>query len=69
MQFKCTAEVEAPNANMHKFNGTISLNSTGNNSNDKKSLNLNNVAYRGMSLRNSEWIIGLVIYTGSHTRI
>ena len=67
--FKPSVEVEAPNANMHKFNGAITFDLVSEETDQKKSLSLKNIALRGMSLRNTEWIVGLVVYSGADTKI
>lgn len=67
--FKPSVSVEAPNANMHKFNGNITFKLVDAEENATKSLSLKNVALRGMSLRNTEWIVGLVLFSGADTKI
>ena len=63
-EFKCKANVEAPNANLHSLNGSISFKGDGESEDSSRSLSLKNVAFRGMSLRNTEWVVGMVMYTG-----
>ena len=36
---------------------------------DKISLSHENILLRGSSLRNTDWVIGVVVYTGHDTRI
>ena len=48
----------APNNSIYKFEGTIDLRG------ETSSLGPENVLLRGMSLKNTHFIIGLVIYTG-----
>lgn len=72
-------QIEGPNNRIYKFDGsyiTSGSNSSGNLSNDfdlananHVSLNNNNVALRGMSLRNTEFVIGVVVYTGHDSKI
>jgi len=36
---------------------------------EKISLSVENLLLRGSSLRNTDWVIGVVVYTGHDTRI
>lgn len=54
---------ENPNTLIYKFEGTYSL------SNRSFSLSSENVVLRGSSLRNTEYIVGVVVYTGHQTKI
>lgn len=54
---------EAPNEQLYKFEGTITI------GNDTYSLDHNSLMLRGTSLRNTDWVWGLVIYSGHDTRI
>jgi len=70
-----TINCEHPNNRIYKFDGNFQLGNgvaraselSGNG--EKVSLSANNVVLRGMSLRNTERIIGCVVYTGHDTKI
>lgn len=63
-KFKGTLVCEAPNDQLYKFEGTITTP-------DKVtySLDHNSMLLRGTSLRNTEWVYGIVIYTGHDSKI
>jgi phospholipid-transporting ATPase len=56
-------ECEPPNEFLYRFNGSLSLgeNSIG--------LGFDQLLLRGSSLRTTDWIYGLVVYTGHETKI
>lgn len=60
---------ESPNDQLYKFEGTLNLGSENPLANDAFSLDHNNLLLRGTSLKNTEWIYGLVVYSGHDTRI
>jgi phospholipid-transporting ATPase len=60
---------ESPNDQLYKFEGTLNLGSENPLANDAFSLDHNNILLRGTSLKNTEWIYGLVVYSGHDTRI
>lgn len=66
---------EPPHANLYNYNGVVRWNQA-----DKKDpskpptpmaepVTINNVLLRGCSLRNTEWILGVIIFTGQETKI
>ena len=55
---------ESPNDQLYKFEGTFTTPNS-----DTYSLDHNNLMLRGTSLKNTEWVYGLVVYTGHDTRI
>ena len=59
----CYICVEPPNPNIYKINGLLFLNG------EKKVFNQNNVAVRGAILKNTQFVYGIVIYTGEETKI
>ena len=59
-------EVEQPNKNIYEINGSIIFNGQKEN---KKYFNIKNVAIRGAKLKNTEFIYGIIIYTGNDTKI
>ena len=62
---KLSITAEAPNSNLYRFNGhlTVGLDGT------KLPLTANNFLLRGSSLRNTSYIYGVVIYTGADTKL
>lgn len=63
---------EAPDVNMFKYNAAVELHD-GQVDQEGKPLtspvNLNTVLLRGCVLRNTEWVIGVVVFTGIDTKI
>eukprot|EP00352_Strombidinopsis_acuminata_P000459 CAMPEP_0176348704 /NCGR_PEP_ID=MMETSP0126-20121128/8074_1 /TAXON_ID=141414 ORGANISM="Strombidinopsis acuminatum, Strain SPMC142" /NCGR_SAMPLE_ID=MMETSP0126 /ASSEMBLY_ACC=CAM_ASM_000229 /LENGTH=101 /DNA_ID=CAMNT_0017697647 /DNA_START=574 /DNA_END=879 /DNA_ORIENTATION=- len=54
-----------PNDQIYEFEGILNVGNT----NKKVSLSYENFLLRGSSLRNTDWIYGIVTYTGHDTRI
>eukprot|EP01084_Bolivina_argentea_P312959 541860_1 len=63
LQFKL--ECEAPNENINKWNGVLYFY----NSSESISCNIKQMILRGCTLRNTDWIIGIVVFTGIETKI
>ena len=64
-ELKGFAYCELPNDQIYKFEGSVSLLKY----NHKVSVNPKSVLLRGSSLKNTEWIAGLVCYAGHQTKI
>lgn len=67
-------ECDPPNAQLYSFRGTLhyeDYDESGNllNNDEKEAIKYNNVLLRGSILRNTKWVIGVVVYTGSETKI
>ncbi|WFD34996.1 P-type phospholipid transporter [Malassezia cuniculi] len=64
-------EIEPQNTDMYRFNGSVhfpeDLDEDGNPI--QSPITLNNVILRGCSVRNTEWVIGLVVMTGFDTKV
>jgi phospholipid-translocating ATPase len=58
-------QYELPNKDLYKFEGNICLGDAG----SPTSVSNDNILLRGMALRNTECIYGLVVYTGRETKI
>lgn len=58
-------ECEKPNEWIYKFFGTLQLNSMS----ETIALDIDQVLLRGSSLRNTEWVYGVAIYTGHETKV
>ena len=56
-------ECETPNAATNKFSGTLHIEGK-----ESVALSMTNVLLRGSSLRNTEYVLGLVINTGRDTK-
>lgn len=68
--------IDGPNNLIYKFDGNLEvpstsqlLSSTSGTDMDQIPLSNDNVLLRGMSLRNTESVIGIVVYTGHETKI
>jgi len=55
---------EAPNDFLYKFEGNITFNDT-----NTYALDHTQLLIRGSSLKNTEWVYGLIVYTGHDTKI
>ncbi|XP_052675449.1 phospholipid-transporting ATPase VB-like isoform X2 [Crassostrea angulata] len=62
-KFKYSVECELPNAEIYKFNGYIKL-ETG----EKVSLNKDNLLLRGCTIKNTDFVEGIVLYAGHETK-
>lgn len=54
--FQC----EPPHENINGFKGSFSYGREG----EKRPLFLDNILLRGCALRNTDWVVGFVVYTG-----
>jgi hypothetical protein len=55
---------EQPNDSIHTFGGRLCLDG-----HDDKSVGVNNLILRGCTLRNTRWVLGLVVFTGAETKV
>lgn len=66
---------EAPHLNLYSYNGAVRWEQIDSDapgtpgSEMVEPITISNVMLRGCSLRNTEWVLGVVIYTGSDTKI
>jgi len=58
-------QCEQPNSNLYKFNGNIKLASH----QQASPLNLSSLLLRGAKLMNTDWICGVVVYSGHETKL
>ena len=67
MQVEC----EFPNNNLHNFRGRVGIKKPGKDAHFEKimPIQMSQMLLRGCMLKNSHYIYGLVVYTGSETRI
>ncbi|UJR34869.1 hypothetical protein I4U23_027647 [Adineta vaga] len=61
--FNGEIECELPNNNLNKFQGNLKWN------NQIYSLKNENILLRGTRLRNTQWVVGIVCYAGSDTKL
>ncbi|KAJ3166505.1 hypothetical protein HDU88_003374 [Geranomyces variabilis] len=75
-----TIEVESPTLNLYTFNGTLTLKAPMASVKDPEAtpgmtphgtlpLNIQNILLRGSTLRNTEWVLGVVLFTGPDTKV
>nr|CAG8507514.1 1340_t:CDS:10 [Entrophospora candida] len=62
-------ESEPPNVNLYTFNGVLHWIVKDGADIKTEPISINDVLLRGCVLRNTEWVIGLVLYTGTDTKI
>lgn len=67
MNLDFEVDSEGPHPNLYAYEGCVSYSEHG--EAKKESTTINNLILRGCSLRNTKWIIGMVIYTGSDSKI
>ncbi|KAF8844450.1 phospholipid-translocating P-type ATPase [Paxillus ammoniavirescens] len=58
-----TVECDRPDTNMYRFNAAVSRNA------QRSPVDLQMVLLRGTVLRNTQWVIGVVLFTGIDTKI
>jgi len=64
-KFSGLIECDEPNNNLYDFNGNIKIDGQ----HEKLALGLGQTLLRGCMLRNTEWALGVVVYTGHETKI
>lgn len=65
--FSCEIYAEKPNADINKFVGKISVRTEGLKAHNE--LSQKNLFLRGTKLKNTEWVVGVAVYTGVNTKI
>ena len=65
MQVEC----EFPNSNLHNFRGRVGITKPGDSKERMAPIAMSQMLLRGCLLKNSNFIYGLVVYTGRETRI
>ena len=56
---------EQPNVDMYSFSGQLNRSKTS----ESQSLSIDNVVWRGCTIRNTEWMAGLVVYAGQECKV
>jgi len=64
----CNIACDLPNSKLHSFKGTLLVNSRRYGPR-RIPLITRNIVLRGSQLRNTEWVVGLVVYTGMETKM
>ncbi|KAG8762538.1 hypothetical protein FRC15_008453, partial [Serendipita sp. 397] len=63
-------DADRPETNMYRLNAKITaLNEKGEDEGKAEPIDLNTVLLRGTVLRNTDWVIGIVLFTGGDTKI
>lgn len=60
---------EGPHPNLYSYEGSIQYYDEENKELRQDTITLNNMLLRGCSLRNTKWAVGMVVFTGSDTKI
>lgn len=61
---------EAPHANLYNYNGVLKYMPAGDKAETKQeAITINELLLRGCSIRNTKWVIGMVVFTGEDTKI
>lgn len=69
-RIKCWIECDSPNPNLYSFKGVMHYPNYQQTEQEKlESITIDNALFRGSTLRNTKWVIGIVLYTGSETKI
>ncbi len=68
-KLKGKIECDQPNCNIYSVNGTVLVQVEGDSTEKRAFIKIDNVLLRGTSLKNVDWVYGLVLYTGRDTKI
>lgn len=60
---------EGPHSNLYTYNGNIEYYDETTGELSKEAITINNLLLRGYSLRNTKWVIAIVVFTGPDTKI
>lgn len=60
---------EPPHQNLYLYNGVLRYTDPNNGDSRKEGVTINELLLRGCTVRNTAWIIGLVVFTGPDTKI
>ncbi|KAG6829409.1 hypothetical protein H0H92_004611 [Tricholoma furcatifolium] len=60
---------EPPHQNLYLYHGILRYKDTTNGEQKQESVTINELLLRGCTLRNTNWVIGLVVFTGADTKI
>ncbi|CAD0111107.1 unnamed protein product [Aureobasidium uvarum] len=68
-------ESEPPHANLYSYSGAVRWKQHGSKNSEVEAadmaepVSINNMLLRGCSIRNTEWVLGIVVFTGEETKI
>ncbi|RDB16619.1 Phospholipid-transporting ATPase DNF1 [Hypsizygus marmoreus] len=60
---------EPPHQNLYLYHGVLRYKDTGTGEQKQEPVTINELLLRGCSIRNTNWVIGLVVFTGADTKI
>ncbi|ORX86604.1 phospholipid-translocating P-type ATPase [Anaeromyces robustus] len=65
---ECYLDADAPNNNLYTFKGVLHMIDKNTDEETQTLCTINSMLLRDCILKNTEWVIGLVVYTGFHTK-
>ncbi|OUM56786.1 hypothetical protein PIROE2DRAFT_49242, partial [Piromyces sp. E2] len=65
---ECYLDADAPNNNLYTFKGVLHMFDRETEEENQTLCTINSMLLRDCILKNTEWVIGLVVYTGFHTK-
>jgi len=65
---QCFLDADAPNNNLYTFKGVLHMIDKDTGEENQTLCTINSMLLRDCILKNTEWVIGLVVYTGFHTK-
>jgi magnesium-transporting ATPase (P-type) len=68
-QLRGSAAYELPSPDLHRCNGNLTVRHAQRSDTQQCPFSVDEVVWRGTSLRNTDWVVGIVLYTGPDTRI
>lgn len=66
---KFVLDSEAPHAGLYAYHGVIRFSENSTSGTRTETVGINELLLRGCILRNTQWVVGLVVYTGQDTKI
>lgn len=69
LNLKLQVEAELPNSNLHNFRGRVNIKRSDKDPGKVVPITMNQMLLRGCMLKNSHFVLGLVVYSGPETRI
>lgn len=69
MDHQFQIDSEGPHPNLYSYQGNLKYFDENTNDLKQEAITINNLLLRGCSLRNTKWVIGIVVFTGDDTKI